>query len=656
MIDADPAVLDEAVAAGREAVALTSEADSRLPQFLEALCLALEHVDRRTGKVGAETLESARRAVRLTGEGQPRRGRHLSLLAAVLRRRGADGDLEEATEIAREAVAAARGRSEFVAVAEGFGLIAETWSRTAPGSGLPAEAIALLTEAVALPALPGTRLTVARLLARLQSGGGQPRRGRWPPWRRPWTSSPRSRRGSRSARGRERMLEQSAGIADEVMWTGRQRGRARTCGRTRGDDPGPAPRGVDRGAWAADRGASASGRGVPPAARGAVRPGRAGRGRPQRGRRRPGTPHGHAGRMGAAPVDRARAARPGRVPALRPAYAELRRQAADGPIVLVSLVGAVVVRPDGTRAVLLPDLSPDDVARWTGHLAGESSVEDLDVMCAWLWDTAARPILDALGPAPGSRLWWCPVGALAALPFHAAGRHTEDGQSVLDRVVSSYTPTIRALAHARSRRAAAAGGAVAEAVVVRSEAGGPRLKNTRAEIATITELLPGARVLEGPGAHRDAVLGALRDASVAHFACHAENDPDAPSRSRIMLADHADAPLTVETISRLDLGVAQLAYLSACGTGQTRLKLSDEASPSRQRLPAGRIPAGDRHSVAVHDRMSRQVAERVYRAAVRSGRLEPDLVPSALHEAGPRAAREPARGPALWAGFVHYGV
>jgi hypothetical protein len=40
----------------------------------------------------------------------------------------------------------------------------------------------------------------------------------------------------------------------------------------------------------------------------------------------------------------------------------------------------------------------------------------------------------------------CPVGLCAFLPLHAAGRHARGGHdNVLDRLMSSYTTTIRAL-------------------------------------------------------------------------------------------------------------------------------------------------------------------------------------------------------------------
>lgn len=67
----------------------------------------------------------------------------------------------------------------------------------------------------------------------------------------------------------------------------------------------------------------------------------------------------------------------------------------------------------------------------------------------WLWDVIAEPVLETLGTPTSQRLWWCPIGLLSHLPLHAAGRGY---QSVLDRVVSSYTPTIRALGYARANR------------------------------------------------------------------------------------------------------------------------------------------------------------------------------------------------------------
>jgi hypothetical protein len=82
----------------------------------------------------------------------------------------------------------------------------------------------------------------------------------------------------------------------------------------------------------------------------------------------------------------------------------------------------------------------------------------LDVL-GWLWDAAAEPVLARLGHTgdrksgdPWPRVWWCPTGPLSVLPIHAAGHHpryrttaTRNTDCVLDRVISSYTPTLTAL-------------------------------------------------------------------------------------------------------------------------------------------------------------------------------------------------------------------
>src|ERR1700737_115686 len=63
----------------------------------------------------------------------------------------------------------------------------------------------------------------------------------------------------------------------------------------------------------------------------------------------------------------------------------------------------------------------------------------------WLWDVAIEPVLKELGftqtPAGDwPHIMWVPVGLLSLFPIHAAGQ-------TIDRVISSYTPTLRALGH-----------------------------------------------------------------------------------------------------------------------------------------------------------------------------------------------------------------
>src|SRR5277367_5748656 len=50
------------------------------------------------------------------------------------------------------------------------------------------------------------------------------------------------------------------------------------------------------------------------------------------------------------------------------------------------------------------------------------------------------------------RIWWIGSGLLNILPIHAAGYHEAPAKrTALDRVISSYSPSLKALAYARCR-------------------------------------------------------------------------------------------------------------------------------------------------------------------------------------------------------------
>ena len=54
----------------------------------------------------------------------------------------------------------------------------------------------------------------------------------------------------------------------------------------------------------------------------------------------------------------------------------------------------------------------------------------------------------------GGSIWprvvWVPVGQLSLFPLHAAGYH-DSKRTTIDRVISTYIPTLRALGHAKSQ-------------------------------------------------------------------------------------------------------------------------------------------------------------------------------------------------------------
>jgi CHAT domain-containing protein len=147
---------------------------------------------------------------------------------------------------------------------------------------------------------------------------------------------------------------------------------------------------------------------------------------------------------------------------------------------------------------------------------------------------------------------------------------------------------------------------------------------------------------------------------VAHFACHGISDPADPSRSRLLLRDHHDRPLTVSALSSVHLRHARLAYLSACDTAlSSHVRLIDEAI----HLASAFQLAGYPHVIgtlwAIDDHVAVQVADAFY-AKITSGRsgwgLDVGQAAVALHEAV-RAIRDalPAT-PSLWASHIHAGA
>ncbi|WP_129838888.1 CHAT domain-containing protein [Streptomyces sp. RFCAC02] len=363
--------------------------------------------------------------------------------------------------------------------------------------------------------------------------------------------------------------------------------------------------------------------------------------------------------------------------------AELRAVASDGPVVLIvtSAWGssALVVTPGGVTAVPLPDLTPEAAERRTrdchaalarlarprrGRAATVVAARTVRDTLAWLWTAVTGPVLDHLGMAPVApgapwpRIWWSPGNALAALPLHAAEDGTVPG--ALDRVVSSYTPTLRALRHARdrtARRAAQPGPRPRLLVVAVPDAAGlPALPGVEEEAAWLKDLLPATSVITGAAATSTAVEAALPEHAYVHFACHAHADPFRPGAGRLVLTDHATRPLTVHAVSRLRLPSAALAYLSACDTHRTSAELADEAV----HIASAFQMAGYPHVVGslwqLPDTTGARVARAVYAdLAAPDGTLATARTAEALHTAL-RAVRAGApAAQALWAPLIHVG-
>ncbi|MGX7829681.1 CHAT domain-containing protein [Actinokineospora sp. 24-640] len=352
---------------------------------------------------------------------------------------------------------------------------------------------------------------------------------------------------------------------------------------------------------------------------------------------------------------------------LPPEFAELLPAAEHGPVVVIVIAehcsAAMALTPEGVVVVDLPDATPDAVRDQVGALLGatgdDSAPDVLTGVLRWAWDAITGPVLDALaltGVDPLPRLWWCPTGLLSLVPLHAAGHHDDASglgppRTVLDRVVSSYTPTVRALLHARRPRADRP---VRPLVIAMPKTDGEAdLPGAELEAAAVRSAIADAEVLIGADAHKAAVVDRVADHDWVHFGCHGNTDLDNPSASGLLLADHKAAPLTVLDVNRLDLADAEFAFLSACSTARTGSALPDEAI----HLASAFQIAGYRHVVAtlwpIADRHAVRMTTRVYEAIAEEG---VGATPYALHEAT-RDLRDTWRAfPDVWAGYVHNGA
>jgi CHAT domain-containing protein len=279
----------------------------------------------------------------------------------------------------------------------------------------------------------------------------------------------------------------------------------------------------------------------------------------------------------------------------------------------------------------------------------------------WLWDSVAGPVLGQLGITgpprdgePWPRLWWCASGLLSFLPLHAAGHHGTPA-TVIDRVVCSSTPTLRALAHARRSTVSTVRPASDRAVVVampRTPGSYSDLRGAETEAAVVQRHFPGqVDTLTGMAASHEAVVAALSQARWAHFACHGHSDLADPSSSHLVLADHQTQPLTVVDLARLRMDNAELAFLSACSTARPGVRLADEAI----HLAAAFQLAGYRHVIGtlwpIGDQHAVDIADHIYTSIKTTGE-----VAVAVHSATRHMRDRWLDQPSVWGSHIHVGA
>jgi hypothetical protein len=354
---------------------------------------------------------------------------------------------------------------------------------------------------------------------------------------------------------------------------------------------------------------------------------------------------------------------------------------------------ALILAGRKLRVLPCPGLTPaalrGSLARFDTALAGLAAAADDDAADAawpeledafhttarWLWDVLAQPVLEQLGLTgnPGTaagagdlqqalRIWWVPTGELARFPVHAAGYHgmpDSAARSVCGRAVSSYATSLTSLRQAITSQApehppdGAVPGTLAVAMP-HTRALGPAgdLPCAMAEMKAVVRHFPMAVTLAGAAATRAAALAAIRNASIAHFGCHAMIVPADPSRGRLLVHDGA---IPITELQVLPAWRRGLAFLSACDTASSRGDIPDEFV----HLASAFQVIGFEHVIGtawqVPDDITLAVTEGFY-AAVWDPQSGRNADPAAALNASVAAAlaADPLN-PFPWA-YVHYGA
>ena len=261
----------------------------------------------------------------------------------------------------------------------------------------------------------------------------------------------------------------------------------------------------------------------------------------------------------------------------------------------------------------------------------------------YLWDAAVSPVLNALGytQMPSSdeawpRVWWVGSGLFSILPIHASGYHDSDPPlTALDRVISSYAPTVKSLAYARERAARTVEAMKAIVVAMPMTPEHTPLPFVETEVEDLKILFSkasiDASVIQNPT--RAETLSELPKYSITHFACHAYSTDD-PSKSSFLLEDWKTGPLTVSDLTSLNIESAKFAYLSACHTSAIRdFGLLDESINLSSAIQLSGYPSVVGTLWHVGDNHSAEVARSVYQWILKDGKLDIERSAEGLHKA-----------------------
>ncbi|KAH8723269.1 hypothetical protein GQ44DRAFT_620595, partial [Phaeosphaeriaceae sp. PMI808] len=207
---------------------------------------------------------------------------------------------------------------------------------------------------------------------------------------------------------------------------------------------------------------------------------------------------------------------------LPPIYEELIATTSQGPIAIINVSSyccdAFLIEHHQIKVLALPDL---EEAKLNKRIQQQSAA-------------AAGPILDALGyqhlclDDNWPHVWWIPTGALSHFPIHATGFHTKGStETVLDRAMSSYTSSVKALIYGRrhSLKRPAGSGLEHALLVAMQETpslpSGSALPFATKEVEMLADFCPSLQLKAVmPPRRKEEVLVHLRAYKIFHFAAY----------------------------------------------------------------------------------------------------------------------------------------
>ena len=285
----------------------------------------------------------------------------------------------------------------------------------------------------------------------------------------------------------------------------------------------------------------------------------------------------------------------------------------------------------------------------------------------WLWDSLAEPVLGALKFNNAAaddlslpQVWWCPTGLLSFLPIHAAGYRDRPGCTVMDRVVSAYTSTVRALRYSRTN----GNPPERHKVFIVAMTNTPPIPGLRQKLPSlrlakdeafgvrlIWRQLPNvASVLVTKQPTRREIIEGIPSQTVAHLICHADADEMDPSSSALMVEDGS---ITVSLISELNIQSGALVYLSACRTALSRAAaLSDEVITLTTAFQIAGVSRVVGSLWNTSDRVAFHISTKFYEAM--GGNIE--LAARALHVAVSEQRYKYRERPSIWASSIYVGA